>query len=172
MNEGQWTPEEHEQVLRNAAQGVNARQWDREAREEAERANIAYMRQMEEWKASVKAAGFKESRSIPTFLKVHLPKAFLLCEFFQKSMQIFVDMIQHLKLHLHSRHFQIKPLQHQAKALHLHSIEEMSLHGLVQDGSSQHHPQSFQDLLQSLQHIHLVHHLQPFLNLFKNRRIQ
>ena len=62
MNDGQWTPEEHEQVLLKAAQGVNVRAWDREAREEAERANIAYARQMEEWKASVKAAGSRKIR--------------------------------------------------------------------------------------------------------------
>ena len=39
--------------------------WNREAREAAERANIEYARQMEDWRNRVKAAGFKESPSAP-----------------------------------------------------------------------------------------------------------
>ena len=39
MNYGQMTPEQHEAELRNARQAVNAHQWDRQRREEAERAN-------------------------------------------------------------------------------------------------------------------------------------
>ena len=50
--------------------------------------------------------------------------------------------------------------------------EWKSLQGLVPDVSSQRHLRSFQDPLQPLQHIHLVHLFQPFLNQFKKLRIQ
>ena len=34
MNDGQWTPKEHEEQLRSAAQAINVHQWDRECRAE------------------------------------------------------------------------------------------------------------------------------------------
>ena len=36
MNDSQWTQEEHEAELRNAQQVVNAQQWNRQRRAEAE----------------------------------------------------------------------------------------------------------------------------------------
>ena len=65
VNDGQWTPEEHDQVLREAAQGINNHYWNREAREEAERANREYARHMPDWRDRVEAAGFKAHPAVP-----------------------------------------------------------------------------------------------------------
>ena len=63
VNDGQWTPEEHVEVLRKAAQAGNYYAWNREAREEAERQNQEYVRSMSEWKAEVESRGFKDHPS-------------------------------------------------------------------------------------------------------------
>ena len=65
MNGGQWAQDEHEAHLHTAAQATNLHVWNREAREEVERANREHARQMEDWRARVKATGFKESPSVP-----------------------------------------------------------------------------------------------------------
>ena len=65
VNEGQWTPEEHEQVLRKASQAVNAKYWNREAREAAERANREYAQSMADWKTRVDALGLKAHPAVP-----------------------------------------------------------------------------------------------------------
>ena len=62
---GQWTPEEHEQVLLKAAQGTNDHYWNREAREEAERANREYARSMADWSTHVDAVGLKAHPAVP-----------------------------------------------------------------------------------------------------------
>ena len=59
VNDGQWTPEEYEAVLRKAAQANNVYAWNREAREEAKRHNREFFRGMAEWTAQVERAGFK-----------------------------------------------------------------------------------------------------------------
>ena len=48
-----------------AAQATNAHLWNREAREAAERADREYARQMEDWRARVKAAGFQKTPAVP-----------------------------------------------------------------------------------------------------------
>ena len=65
VNDGQWTPEEHEEVLRKAAQAGNNQAWNREAREEAERHNQEFKRSMAEWKKEVESRGFKDHPSVP-----------------------------------------------------------------------------------------------------------
>ena len=65
VNDGQWTPEEHEVQLRQAPQATNTHLWNREARESAERANREYAPQMEDWRARVEAAGFKATPAVP-----------------------------------------------------------------------------------------------------------
>ena len=50
VNECLWTPEEHEGQLYKASQAWNYKQWNREAREAAERHNEEFNRSMEEWK--------------------------------------------------------------------------------------------------------------------------
>ena len=68
VNDGQcqWTPEEHDEELRKAAQAVNLYAWNREAREEeAERQNKEFIRSMNEWKAEVESRGFKNHPSVP-----------------------------------------------------------------------------------------------------------
>ena len=56
-NDGQWAQEEHEAELHNAQQAVNAHVWDRQRREEAERENREYERQMEQWSAAQMLSG-------------------------------------------------------------------------------------------------------------------
>ena len=149
LNDGQWTPEEHEQVLRKASQAINAKYWNREAREEAERANRECAQSMADWRARVDALGLKAHPAAP---QGPPPKG--------------------VRLQLHSLHFLRKPLQQQAEVRQLGSTQRTSLQGLVPNRSNQHHLRSFQDLLQPLQHIHLVRLCQPFLNQLKSLRIQ
>ena len=104
MNDGQWTPEEHEAQLRQATQATNAHLWSCEAREAAERAN-----RLVKWKNGEPVSKQQGSRRIQQCLKVHLQKAFPQHEFFQMSMKLFVRMIQRRKLRLRSLRFQRKP---------------------------------------------------------------
>ena len=53
VNDCGWTPEEHEEMLRKAAQGCNYRDWNREIREAALQEKEEHERSMEEWKAQV-----------------------------------------------------------------------------------------------------------------------
>ena len=162
--------QKNEAQMRQAGQAINNHLWNREAHEAAERANRAYARQMEDWRARVKGSKQQDSKRLLQYLKVHLQKVFPLHEFFQMSMKLFVRMIQRRKLRLHSLRFQRKPLRQEAKAFQQGSTEWKSLPGLVPSGSSPLHLQSFQDLLQPLQHIHLVHLSRPFLSQTKNLR--
>ena len=50
VNDGQWTPEEHEGQLHKPSQAWNNKHWNREAREAAERQYKGFNRSMEEWK--------------------------------------------------------------------------------------------------------------------------
>ena len=52
-------------MLREAAQGINDHYWNRDAPEEAERANREYARQIEDWRDRVEAAGFKAHPAVP-----------------------------------------------------------------------------------------------------------
>ena len=61
----QWTAEEHEVQLRQAAQATNAHLWNRKRREAAELANRECAHQMEDWKARVEAAGFQPNPAVP-----------------------------------------------------------------------------------------------------------
>ena len=84
-------------------------------------------------------------------------------------------MIQRRKLHLHSLHFQRKPLSPPTAGKGMPA-------GFYRGdapprvGSEQVQPAApppkFPDLLQPLQHIHLVHLSQPFLNQFKSLQRQ
>ena len=65
VNDGGWTPEEHVEVLRKAAQAGSYCAWNREAHEEAERQNQEYVRSMNEWKAEVESRGFKDHPAVP-----------------------------------------------------------------------------------------------------------
>ena len=65
VNDGQWTPEGHEEELRKASQAGNFYAWNREAREEAERHNQEFARSMAEWQAQVESRGFKDHPSVP-----------------------------------------------------------------------------------------------------------
>ena len=65
VNDGQWTQEEHEQVLCKAVQGINVHYWNREAREEAERANREYAQSMADWRTGVDAMGLKAHPPVP-----------------------------------------------------------------------------------------------------------
>ena len=65
VNDGQWTPAEHEEELCKASQAGNYKDWNREAREAAERHNIEFNRSMAEWKREVESRGFKDHPSIP-----------------------------------------------------------------------------------------------------------
>ena len=65
VNEGQWAPEEHEQVLRKACQAINAQYWNREARLEAERANREYAQSMADWRTRADAMGLKAHPAAP-----------------------------------------------------------------------------------------------------------
>ena len=141
------------------------KQWDRQRREEAERENREHERQMEQWKAQMQAAGFLD-RPVPHM--VHLQKESLQHELFRRSMKLFVRMIQQRKLHQPSQQFQRSPLQLQGEVCQQGSIEQKSLQGLVQSKCNQHLHPSYQQLLQQLQHILLVHLSQPFLNQSKN----
>ena len=51
MNDGQWTPEEHEAHLYKAGQAHNVHAWHREARAESERQNREFVQSMADWKA-------------------------------------------------------------------------------------------------------------------------
>ena len=65
LNDGRWTPEEHEALLRKAAQSINQRDWNREVREAALREKEAHDRSVEEWKVQVEAQGLPEHASLP-----------------------------------------------------------------------------------------------------------
>ena len=65
LNDGQWTPEEHEEALRKAAQAGNYQAWNREIREAALREKREHDRSVEEWKAQVKSQGFEDHAAIP-----------------------------------------------------------------------------------------------------------
>ena len=67
MNDGQWTQQEHEAHLHKAAHATLVHVWNREAREEAERQNREFVRNMADWKDRVEGAGFKAHPSAPHF---------------------------------------------------------------------------------------------------------
>ena len=77
MNDGQWTPEEHEQVLRKAAQGINDHYWNREAREKL---NEQIVSMLVIWQVGEPASKQQVSKRIQQYLKVHLQKAFPRCQ--------------------------------------------------------------------------------------------
>ena len=54
MNDGQWTPEEHETHLHKASQAARVYRWDREARAETERQNRQFVRDMAEWMSLIR----------------------------------------------------------------------------------------------------------------------
>ena len=85
VNEGQWTPEEHEQVLRKAAQAVNVKYWivklEKKLREPIEN-------MLKVWQIGEPELKLWVSKHIQLqFLKV-----FPLCELFRMSMKLFVNM--------------------------------------------------------------------------------
>ena len=53
LNYGRWTQEEHEALLRKAAQSINNRDWNRERREAELREKEAHKRSIQEWQAQV-----------------------------------------------------------------------------------------------------------------------
>ena len=65
VNDGQWTEEEHEEQLYKASQAGNYKEWNREAREEAERHHQEFQRSIAEWKPEVESRGFKDHPSVP-----------------------------------------------------------------------------------------------------------
>ena len=65
LNDGRWTPEEHEALLRKASQAWNQHDWNREAREAALREKEAHDRSVEAWKVQVEAQNLFEHASIP-----------------------------------------------------------------------------------------------------------
>ena len=66
LNDGRWTEEEHEELLRKAAQGWNYCDWNRERHEAELREKEAHERSIEEWQAQVKSKGFGDHPSIPS----------------------------------------------------------------------------------------------------------
>ena len=66
VNEGLWTPSEHEEVLRKASQACNSRDWNRERREAELREKEEHERSIQEWQAQVKSQGFVDHLSIPS----------------------------------------------------------------------------------------------------------
>ena len=65
LNDGRWTAEEHEELLRKAAQAWNYRDWSRERREAELREKEAHERSIQEWQAQVDSKGLKDHASIP-----------------------------------------------------------------------------------------------------------
>ena len=65
VNDGQWTPAEHEEELHKASQAWHPHAWNREAREEAERHNQEFNRSMADWKREVESRGFKDHPAVP-----------------------------------------------------------------------------------------------------------
>ena len=67
VNDGQWTPEEHEEQLctKQLKHGNYDMTWNPEAREEAERHSQEFQRGMAAWKREVESRGFKDHPSVP-----------------------------------------------------------------------------------------------------------
>ena len=61
-----WTQEEHEGMLRKAAQAWNNRDWNRERGEAELREKEEHERSIQEWQAQVKSRGFVDHPSIPS----------------------------------------------------------------------------------------------------------
>ena len=135
VNDGQWTPEEHENELYKAAQAGHCKQWNREAREAAERQYKEFNRNMEEWKAQVESRGFKDHPAMP-----HGPRRLHPCKLFQTFTMLSDRMI--LPGLLRRSRSSRRPLQQQADPGQQLSIQEMNLRRLVQHQCSLHHHQS------------------------------
>ena len=65
INDGDWTPEEHEEMLHKAAQGWNYRDWNREHQEAELREKEAHERSIQEWQAQVESQGLPRHSCVP-----------------------------------------------------------------------------------------------------------
>ena len=65
LNDGRWTQEEHEALLRKAAQAINNRDWNRERHEAELREKEAHERSIQEWQAQVDSQGLQDHPSVP-----------------------------------------------------------------------------------------------------------
>ena len=65
INDGRWTQEEHEELLRKAAQAWNYRDWNREQHDAALREKEAHERSIQEWEAKVDSQGLKDHPDVP-----------------------------------------------------------------------------------------------------------
>ena len=136
VNDGTWTPAEHEEILHKAAQGCNYRDWNRERREAEQ--NYGRKKNMNEVSRNGKPRSRAEpSSAIHVFHVVHLQRKLRPCVFFPMFMKPSGRMIL-LGLHGHS--------QSSRKLLHLQedrgqtfSFLKVNLQGLVQPQCSLHH---------------------------------
>ena len=65
VNDCGWTPDEHEEMLRKAAQAWNYHDWNRERREAELREKEEHERSIQEWQAQVESQGLVDHPSIP-----------------------------------------------------------------------------------------------------------
>ena len=164
MNDGQWTPEEHEAELRRAAQAVNDQQRNRQRREEAERADREHARQMEQWTAHMRAAGFIES-PVP---QGPPPKGVSSARVLPNVHEALRQNDPTPKAPSTQPSLPKKAPPRTGRGRQQGPTEQQSLHGLVPNR----HIQSSQYLLQQLQHIRRVHLLQHFLSQSRNLQHQ
>ena len=139
VNDGQWTPEQHEGQLYKAAQAWNYKHWNREAREAAERHNAEFNRSMGRMESTGRESRLHTAQTIQLFHMVHLQRRLHPCELFHKSTMLSGRVI--LPRLQGRNQSSRKPLQQQVEADQQASIHQMSLQGLVQHQCSlDHHP--------------------------------
>ena len=100
MSDGQWTEAEHEA---QAPQPTNLHVWNREVRAEAERRNREFAQSMADWRTRVEGAGFKAHPAVPHGPPPKCVSSMrVLPDVHDALRRVFVSMIQHLCLQLHS----------------------------------------------------------------------
>ena len=65
LNDGRWTEEEHQALLRRAAQTFNNRDMERDIEAEVRREQEAHERSIKEWEAKIQAQELKDHHDIP-----------------------------------------------------------------------------------------------------------
>ena len=65
LNDGRWTEEEHEALLRKAAQAINYRDWNRELEDEVRREKEAHERSIRAWEAKIALQQLPAHADIP-----------------------------------------------------------------------------------------------------------
>ena len=65
VNDCDWTQEEHEVMLRKAAQALNNRDWNRERQEAEPREKEAHERSIKEWEARLASQDLKDHPAVP-----------------------------------------------------------------------------------------------------------